>query len=70
MDQKGGFRLTVIEAFEILDQFKQKIVEENYEMLVDEGEAEVKIGFEVLEALEVALYYFNSETEQPFTDPL
>lgn len=68
MDDKSGSRMTVIEAFEILESFKQKIVDENYEALVEEGETDMKVGFEVLEALEVATYYFNSETSMPFAE--
>lgn len=63
MDDKAASKMTVIEAFEILETFKQKMVDENYDALLEDGETDMRVGFEVLEALEVATYYFNTETE-------
>ena len=55
--------MTVVEATEKLEEFKQKLVDENYEELMQEGETTRKVDFETLEALEVILYYIQTIQE-------
>lgn len=58
--KKVPAQITVGEAVEILESFKQKLVNESYEEMLQEGEAEVKVPMEVVDALEVMLYFVNA----------
>ena len=57
---KADSPMTVVEAMEKLEEFKQKLVNEHYDTLMEEGEAETKVGMEIVDALEVLLYYINT----------
>lgn len=56
-------QLTVGESVDVLEQFKQKLVDESYEEMLQEGEAQVKVPMEVVDALEVMLHYVNTSFE-------
>lgn len=68
-DTKKTFQnMTVIEAIEKLEELKQKIVDENYQEMIDEGFANIHVPFEALEALEIVLYYLNTQGENSDND--
>ena len=68
-DTKKSFQnMTVVEAIEKLEELKQKVVDENYQEIVEEGFANIHFTFETLEALEVVLYYLNTLDETSETD--
>ena len=52
--------MTVIEAMEELEKFKQKIIDDHYDELIEEGEAQTMVGMEIVDAIEVLLYYINT----------
>ena len=56
-------QMTVIEAQDKLEEFKQKLIDEYYEQLIQDGEADVKVSFELLEALDAVLYYLYTMSE-------
>jgi hypothetical protein len=61
--RKVPVQMTVIEAVEVLDAFKQKLVDESYDVMLEEGESEVKVPVEVVDALEVMIHYVNTSFE-------
>lgn len=52
--------MTVSEAMDVLELFKTKLVDESYEQMLEDGEAEAQVPLEVVDALEVLLYLVNS----------
>lgn len=61
-------QMTIVEAEQVLEEFKQQLVDQSYEQLVEEGETDSKVSFEVLEALESVLYYLYSQSETHLDD--
>jgi hypothetical protein len=58
--KKISDQMTVVEALDKLEEFKQKLIDRSYEELMQEGEANVKIDFETLESIEIILYYIST----------
>lgn len=58
--RRPPIQLTVVEALEIADAFKQKVIDESYDVMIEDGEAEVKVPLEVIDALEVLVHYVNT----------
>jgi hypothetical protein len=56
-------QMTVVEALEVADNFKQKLIDETYDVMIDEGEAEVKVPLEVVDAIDVLVHYVNTSFE-------
>ena len=52
--------MTVVEAVEVLEQFKQRLVDDHYEKMLEDGEADVRVPMEVVDALEVMVYFANT----------
>ena len=57
---KGSNQLTIVEAVEKLEEFKQKIIDQSYEELIEEGEIAAKINLEVLDSIDALLYFINT----------
>lgn len=53
-------QMTVVEAVEVLEQFKQRLVDDHYEKMLEDGEADVRVPMEVVDALEVMVYFANT----------
>lgn len=52
--------MTIANAMDTLALFKDKLVDENYDQMLEDGEAEAQVPLEVVDALEVLLYFVNS----------
>jgi len=52
--------MTIANAMDTLALFKDKLVDESYDQMLEDGEAEAQVPLEVVDALEVLLYFVNS----------
>lgn len=53
-------QITVGDAMDTLELFKLKLVDQHYEQMLEDGEADVKVPLEVLDSIEVLLYFVNA----------
>ncbi len=52
--------MTVANAIDTLALFKDRLIDENYDQMLEDGEAEARVPLEVVDAIEVLLYLVNS----------
>lgn len=64
-DQNPPSGMTIIEAVEKLEEFRQRIIDEKYDELVDEGEIDAKVSVEVMESIDLILYYIDTLNQLP-----